>query len=527
VTRMSPRLSLSGVMALLFAVCAIEGLSMRSAVAAALALALSRASGPPTLLVDLAGAGFDSSEGVDVYFDGKDLLVTVTSPSGSFNRQLQVPEEALPGVHWVSAVGRRSGLAAQARFSVRTNWPAFRMNAQHGGRNRHENVLSSTTVEDVEELWATSVGGKITASPCVSGGQVYVTTDDGYLHAFTAASGGRRWSRSHGTSTLSSPAAGYSLVFAAWSNGTVAAYTPGGNLVWENVDVLRGSVDGPLSLEGGKVYFGSTGGKVYALDARTGVEAWSAELGGSIVTAPTVANGVVYVGARDGNLYALDAASGERLWSYSTGMPIQSTAAVANGRVFFACKDTTGGAYLQVVDARTGLRLWRVSVETQCSPAVAGGKVYVGTNGGALQAFEARYDPGSGTPLWSSRGLLTSEDGAPSVANGVVYVVARDPLTAVGSLNAVRAADGALLWTASTGGVVKDANPAISDGIVFIGSDDGQLHAYGIPPTKVDSSVKGSPPSTRPNPRHLRPDRTIRLNAPQRGLVAPPNEEDL
>jgi outer membrane protein assembly factor BamB len=532
--RIRSRRSLFSGLALLLGVCGVEGLSVRSAAAAAPIVALSRVSGPPTVLVTVSGTGFAAGERVDVYFDDTDLLLRGASDSGSFTAEIQVPTSALPGVHWVMAVGRLSRLAGQARFSVRTNWPAFRMNAQHAGRNRHENVLSPTTVEDMEELWATSVGGKIYASPCVSGGQVYATTDDGYLHAFNAASGGVAWSAFLGASTLTSiptyPATAYSRVFAASrigaSGGRIAAYTLGGAFVWART--FDGGIDGPLSVEGGRVYFGCNDGTVYGLNASDGATVWSSvDLGESIVTAPTVANGTVYVGALNARLYALDGANGAVRWSYDAPTPIYSTPAVVNGRVFFTCTDTNqASAYVHALDARKGTLLWRASVGTTLytSPAVAGGKVCVGLRDGTLRAFDAR----TGQERWSSPDLkLTHVDGAPSVANGVVYVSARDAAATQGSLNAVRAADGAVLWSASTGGAVHLANPAISDGVVFIGSDDGQLHAYGIPPTKVDSSVKGSPPATRPSPRYLRPDRTLRLGAPQRGLVAPPDDEEL
>ncbi len=43
---------------------------------------------------------------------------------------------------------------------------------------------------------------------------------------------------------------------------------------------------------------------------------------------------MVYFGAGDGNLYALVAASGSKLGVFSTGSPIESSPAVADGRVY-------------------------------------------------------------------------------------------------------------------------------------------------------------------------------------------------
>jgi outer membrane protein assembly factor BamB len=36
------------------------------------------------------------------------------------------------------------------------------------------------------------------------------------------------------------------------------------------------------------------------------------------------------------------------------------------------------------------------------------------------------------------------------------------------------------LWTGSTGGGV-DSSPAIANGMVYVGSEDGKLYAFGLP----------------------------------------------
>ncbi len=36
------------------------------------------------------------------------------------------------------------------------------------------------------------------------------------------------------------------------------------------------------------------------------------------------------------------------------------------------------------------------------------------------------------------------------------------------------------LWAASTGGSV-DSSPAVANGMVYVGSTDGELYAYGLP----------------------------------------------
>jgi putative pyrroloquinoline-quinone binding quinoprotein len=61
---------------------------------------------------------------------------------------------------------------------------------------------------------------------------------------------------------------------------------------------------------------------------------------------------------------------------------------------------------------------------------------------------------------------------SPAVANGIVYIGSEN-----GNVYAFRAATGAAaLWTFSTGGAVF-SSPAVANGVVYIGAGDGNLYA--------------------------------------------------
>ena len=58
---------------------------------------------------------------------------------------------------------------------------------------------------------------------------------------------------------------------------------------------------------------------LFVLDTTTGEIKWQSEVGGTINSSPAIASGVVFFGAHDGKLYALDARSGAEIWSYDIG----------------------------------------------------------------------------------------------------------------------------------------------------------------------------------------------------------------
>jgi hypothetical protein len=158
-------------------------------------------SGPPTDNVTIGGAGFGPSESVDIYFDTADLALAATSPAGAFSGiRLAIPASATPGPHSITAVGRQSGLGAQASFLVRADWPEFRGGPERQGYNPTENVLNSSNVVGMEVRWIAALGspGPTMGSPAAAGGMVYLPSFNGILQAFRATTGQPVWSAATG-----------------------------------------------------------------------------------------------------------------------------------------------------------------------------------------------------------------------------------------------------------------------------------------------------------------------------------------
>jgi hypothetical protein len=166
-----------------------------AALAATPSLTLNSASGPPTSTITVGGKLFGTVEAVDIYFDSTDLVLAVTSATGAFSGlDITVTASAVPGKHWITAVGRHTGLAAQHAFTVQNNWSEFRRKLAHTGFNSSENVLGPSTVGLLDLGWSAVTGSPIFSSPAVANGVVYVGSDDGELYAFNAATGALLWS---------------------------------------------------------------------------------------------------------------------------------------------------------------------------------------------------------------------------------------------------------------------------------------------------------------------------------------------
>ena len=93
---------------------------------------------------------------------------------------------------------------------------------------------------------------------------------------------------------------------------------------------------------------------------------------------------------------------------------------------------------------------------------------------------------------------------SPAVANGVVYVGSAD-----GNVYALNASTGAKLWSYHAGGI--DSSPAVANGVVYVGSADGSLYAFGLPD---GGQSKQATASQRSAPKALRPDFSLKPSKP-------------
>ena len=227
------------------------------------------------------------------------------------------------------------------------------------------------------------------------------------------------------------------------------------------------------AVAGGRVYVGTLGGKLFALDAATGAILWSrppdALAGDTVWTSPVVADGVVYFAANRPTavIYALDAATGATLWSEGLTFSLMVSSPVVNeGVLYLAFNDHS----IVALDAATGATRWTADAGAgmYASPAVADGRLYVTVHNRGLLALDA----GSGAFLWLAP-MAGPQWSSPAAGKALVYVGSRDDER----LYAFHAATGATAWSAPLGEWVH-TSPALANGMVYAGANDGRLSAF-------------------------------------------------
>ncbi len=332
--------------------------------------------------------------------------------------------------------------------------PVFGFNTRHTHYIPDETTLNPSNVARLRLAWKalSSPSGEIRSSPIIANGIVYITSSDNMLYAFNASSGAPLW------------------------------HVPTGNYV----NGLGSFIYSSPTIVNGVLYIGSNDHHVYAFNALTGGKPmWvSPPTGGPIYSSPTVVNNMVYIGSTDHKVYAYNAANGSLAWSVSTGNWVFSSPAVVNNVVYIGSDDSR----LYALDASTGRVLW-VGIakdHIDSSPTVVDGMVYLGSADGRIYAFDATGCQGKATcqPVWttSTGGFI---DSSPAVANAILYIGSNDKTFYAYDtnrcLNTAPNANCQSLWTWTAPAQTAqpfESSPTVANGVVYIGSEDGNLYAF-------------------------------------------------
>ena len=444
------------------------------------------------------------------------------------------------------ASGTGDGGSSAPAASGQDAWLMMGYDATNSYFNAKESVISTANAKMLTEKWRFTVAGIPPGSPLIADGKVFVMATGG-TYAIDLETGKEVWKRTDVTGTAS----------LAYADGFVFAHTSSTAQLYK------------LDAKDGKTVWGPT--KTYDL---TGCDGTSSPVlgGGKVVVGHSCGGlevGAGYDAAR-GGVEALDAATGMKAWSYSTvndsgenGAMVWSTVAidVAGGTVFAGTGNNystagPGSDSIHAIDLATGMRRWAKQVRANdvwslqgvpggddtdfgANPILAevGGKQVVAAgdkgaafwqldralgevqwsradlsashapaNGGVLMngAFDGKFfyavsnDPDGNkailhkmdpTKMGADEWTKTYQEvtwGAPSLANGVLYV----PINA--ELYVLDAASGDELTKFDATGTIAAGAAAVAQGKVVVGSglqypyannakNNNQVICYGLP----------------------------------------------
>ncbi len=436
----------------------------------------------------VSGSGFGHSETVKITMLGKTMATATTTASGALPpTAVTIPLVAAGqnsnfGPATLLAKGMSSGDSSAAAIIIANKWAQAGYDATHTGYEPNDaNVYNSVAAGAGTYMnlsWAYQSGAAVSAGAAVANTIAYTADHAGHLVALDVHNGAPvwTWTLKSGAALDGSPAVDTSLglVFVGANDGTLHAIsTTTGKTVWSAT--IGGDVFAPV-YGSGHVYVTTSTGVVEAVGETNGKKLWSMTLPHPASTAPSLdaSAKLLFVGESNGDVKALSTA-GAGQWTYSSGSAVTTPPTVSGGTVYFGAGDS-----VYAIQETKGSKIWSHKTGGTIGNSVALQKT--GDKGLILLAGSADgnlygLDATKGTDLWKT------PLGSPvtGVASAYATYVCD---TSTGLLAAGRITSGERLWKYTTTAKALSP-PAVADGTVYAGGQDGDLYSftsYGQPP---------------------------------------------
>jgi outer membrane protein assembly factor BamB len=252
------------------------------------------------------------------------------------------------------------------------------------------------------------------------------------------------WNPGVHDASKASPVGAGGSVFVGSDAGKLAAFTENGGKLWEyQAPLASHGIHSSAAVGGNFVCFGTYHGFVVCLDRRDGHPLWMRRVGDAIGSSPLVHEGVLFVSVEttsrpDGYVVALRLRDGEMLWrSPYLGNQAHSSPALVPDAGLVVAGDNNH--FLNAFRISDGTLAWRTNLggDVKDTPMVHGGRVFATSWAGTLTAVDAA----NGLVLWS-RGLGGRSQSSPTLlgAGDRILVSASG-----GGLSVVAESDGKIL----------------------------------------------------------------------------------
>jgi len=274
--------------------------------------------------------------------------------------------------------------------------------------------LHAVDLMDGSLKWQYQAAG-IMAAPAARDGAVYFGDVNGTFHCVDAATGKKRWTVAAQDDIVSSANfAGDKIIFGSDDHHLYCVSTEG-KIVWRCK--TKEKVRAAPAIVGDHVFVAGCDQHLHVVDLHTGKEVAAIPLGGHVGASAAVLGDHAFVGNMANKFLAVDWKKKTNLWTFEAkrgAQPFYSSAAVTNDLVVAGSRDKKVRAWARL----TGKEVWSFSTNgrVDCSPVIAGQRVYVGSLDGNLYVLDLK----SGIEL--ARFALGPIPGSPAVGGQCVVV---------------------------------------------------------------------------------------------------------
>ena len=245
------------------------------------------------------------------------------------------------------------------------------------------------------EAGSLEIEGTVAGQPRSRAGVVFFATREGFLTAVIVPARQVLWRFKAESPVSVSPEIGDGHILLRDDGNVVYVLDFMGTLVLRKQ--LGEAVTSAVRGDGGRIYFGTAGGKAVALDLSAGgAQVWAYAGAAAVTSGPVFAGDMAMFGAADGKLIALDK-TGKLMWEFLAKGAIAVDPAAAEGRLYFG----TGDRHFYCLRLATGKRIWSRRLQgSPIHPALIRGRrlalaasnsvvYFLSGRGGAILSWEA------------------------------------------------------------------------------------------------------------------------------------------
>jgi outer membrane protein assembly factor BamB len=353
-------------------------------------------------------------------------------------------------------------VSAMAQDTPGDNWSQFRGNHSLTG------VSQSNIPASLKPLWTYEAGESIESSAAIVGGTVFMGSQKGELVALNLENGSVYWKYSTGSPIgESSPAYSGGVVYIGDLGGVLhAVNAPDGKGLW--TFKAGNEIKSSPVVVGDRILIGSYDEHLYCLSTRNGSVLWKFKTNGPVHSTPSISGGLAFIAGCDEVFRAIRISDGKEVFNVSSGSYTGASPALRGGSAYYGTFDN------EVLGVNLEQRqiTWRYQHPVRKFPfyssaAVSATRVVLGGRDKMVHALTLE---GKGVWTFATRARVES---SPAIAGGRVFVGSND-----GRFYVLGLSNGAKLWEFNAGAPLS-ASPAIANGRIVIGSQDGRLYCFG------------------------------------------------
>jgi outer membrane protein assembly factor BamB len=304
-----------------------------------------------------------------------------------------------------------------------------------GGLLVHDNAVFYSTTEGTigacsifngEQLWSQKIGDSIKSCMMISNLDLFAISEEGHLYCIDAKTGTVLWTRHLETKVEAPLLKFYRYLIIAGVDGHIYALNAlDGRTIWDLE--MHESITHGICLKFNSLYVVTEKGQIACIDSQNGRKHWNYYVNAQITSPPIAGTEAIYFGDEKGNLYAYDYITGRQYWKqeFSNSFSTPFSFCYFDKRVL--CSGITD-QYVGIA-AGTGVEMWNYPTEN-CTIA-------------------------------------------PVSANRVVFLPGDD-----NTIVALDSFDGTVVFSDTLDSPIS-AGMAISNGKLFIGTEDGDIIMYG------------------------------------------------